>query len=141
MTSLQLTFLVSFSFQMSVPISFNRDHLKSRTDEQVLKQLSNFQIAKQHNHQHAYHVLVKKLCERTIFNKYLNQLPPKSKFTGIANWKEHEKKGENSIPKLLSNLELNKLTEERQKITPSVLKKTQTNNSKLILEDLDFFWP
>ena len=45
------------------------------------------------------------------------------------------------MSKLIIDLKLNKLTEERQKITPSVLKKTQTNNSKIMLEDLDFFWP
>ena len=49
-------------------------------------------------------------------------MPTKINFNRNFKLERACKKGENTIPKLMIDLELSKLTDERPKITPSILK-------------------
>ena len=64
----------------------------------------------------------------------------KSTLTGILNWKEHVKKGEIAIPKLITDMELNKLTDERPKIIPNVLKNNTDKVFKKHIKGIRNFW-
>ena len=64
----------------------------------------------------------------------------KSTLTGDLNWKELVKKGEIAIPKLITDLELNKLSDERPKITPNVLKNNADQVFKKHIKGIRFFW-